>query len=158
MEIKQKAQEITTEHLGIDVSTKIEERIFTIRGKQVMIDKDLALLYGVETKQLNRAVKRNIERFPEDFMFQLTKEDCLRCQIGTLNPAQGQHLKYMPYAFTEYGIAMLSGVLRSDTAITANIRIMRAFADMRKIVSQSNEAFKRIETLEYNHLVMSQQL
>ena len=158
MEIKQKAQEITTEHLGIDVSTKIEERIFTIRGKQVMIDKDLALLYGVETKQLNRAVKRNIERFPEDFMFQLTKEDCLRCQFGTLNPAQGQHLKYMPYAFTEYGIAMLSGVLRSDTAITANIRIMRAFADMRKIVSQSNEAFKRIETLEYNHLVMSQQI
>lgn len=91
-------------------------------------------------------------------MFQLTKEDCLRCQFGTLNPAQGQHLKYMPYAFTEYGIAMLSGVLRSDTAITANIRIMRAFADMRKIVSQSNEAFKRIETLEYNHLVMSQQI
>ena len=158
MEIKQKAQEITTEHLGIDVSTKIEERIFTIRGKQVMIDKDLALLYGVETKQLNRAVKRNIERFPEDFMFQLTKEDCLRCQFGTLNPAQGQHLKYMPYAFTEYGIAMLSGGLRSDTAITANIRIMRAFADMRKIVSQSNDAFKRIETLEYNHLVMSQQI
>ena len=123
-----------------------------------MIDKDLALLYGVETKQLNRAVKRNIERFPDDFMFRLTKEECLRCQIGTLNHSQGQHLKYMPYAFTEYGIAMLSGILRSDTAIAANIRIMRAFADMRKIIPQSNEVFKRIETLEYNHLVMSQQI
>ena len=158
MSIKQKIEEITTRQSSIDVSTKIEERIFTVRGKQVMIDKDLALLYGVETKQLNRAVKRNIERFPDDFMFRLTKEECLRCQIGTLNHAQGQHLKYMPYAFTEYGIAMLSGILRSDTAIAANIRIMRAFADMRKIIPQSNEVFKRIETLEYNHLVMSQQI
>lgn len=77
----------------------ITEKIYQIRGVSVMIDKDLALLYGVQTKQLNRAVKRNIERFPEDFMFQLTKEECLRCQIGTLNTEQGQHLKYMPYAF-----------------------------------------------------------
>ena len=112
--------------------TRIDEQIYSVRGMQVMIDKDLAVLYGVETKQLNRAVKRNIERFPKDFMFQLTKEECLRCQIGTLNTKQGQHLKYLPYAFTEYGIAMLSGILRSETAITANIRIMRAFANMRK--------------------------
>ena len=158
MKTKQKTQGIADAQSEINVSTKIEERIFTVRGKQVMIDKDLALLYGVETKHLNRAVKRNIERFPNDFMFRLTKEDCLRCQFVTLNPAQGQHLKYIPYAFTEYGIAMLSGVLRSDTAIAANIRIMRAFADMRKFMPQSNEVFKRIETLEYNHLVMSQQI
>ena len=89
-----------------------------------MIDKDLAELYGVQTKQLNRAVKRNIERFPDDFMFQLSEEECSRCQIGTLNIKQGHNLKYRPYAFTEYEIAMLSGILRSETAIAANIRIM----------------------------------
>ena len=111
---------------------EIGERIYKVRGIQVMIDRDLAELYGVETKQLNRAVKRNIERFPEDFMFQLTKEECLRCQIGTLNTGQGQHMKYLPYAFTEYGIAMLSGILRSETAIAANIRIMRTFASISK--------------------------
>ena len=136
----------------------ITEKIYQIRGVSVMIDKDLALLYGVQTKQLNRAVKRNIERFPEDFMFQLTKEECLRCQFGTLNTEQGQHLKYMPYAFTEYGIAMLSGILRSETAIAANIRIMRAFADMRKLIRHTPEVFNRIETLEYHHLQMKQQL
>lgn len=97
--------------------TQIEERIFNIRGKQVMIDKDLALLYGVETKRLNEQVKRNIERFPEDFMFQLTLEECLRSQIATLNQAQGKHLKYLPFAFTENGIAMLSSVLRSERRI-----------------------------------------
>ena len=136
---------------------RIDERIYSVRGKQVMIDRDLAELYGVETKQLNRAVKRNIERFPDDFMFQLTKDECLRCQIGTLNPGQGQHIKYMPYAFTEYGIAMLSGILRSETAINANIRIMRAFANMRKIIA-GKDIFKRIETLEYHQLEMSQKL
>ena len=83
-------------HQNEDEKTRIDERIFNIRGVQIMIDKDLAALYGVETKQLNRAVKRNIERFPEDFMFQLTKEECLRCQIGTLNGKRGEHLKYMP--------------------------------------------------------------
>ena len=138
--------------------TRIDEQIYSVRGMQVMIDKDLAVLYGVETKQLNRAVKRNIERFPKDFMFQLTKEECLRCQIGTLNTKQGQHLKYLPYAFTEYGIAMLSGILRSETAITANIRIMRAFANMRKMVAYGNDVFKRIETLEYHHLEMAQKI
>ena len=136
----------------------ITEKIYQIRGVSVMTDKDLALLYGVQTKQLNRAVKRNIERFPEDFMFQLTKEECLRCQFGTLNTVQGQHLKYMPYAFTEYGIAMLSGILRSETAIAANIRIMRAFADMRKLIRHTPEIFNRIETLEYHHLQIKQQL
>ena len=95
-----------------------------------MIDKDLALLYGVETKRLNEQVKRNIERFPKDFMFQLTREECLRSQIATLNPTQGKHLKYLPYAFTENGIAMLSSVLRSETAIAVNIKIMRTFTQM----------------------------
>jgi len=145
-------------HQNEDEKTRIDERIFNIRGVQIMIDKDLAALYGVETKQLNRAVKRNIERFPEDFMFQLTKEECLRCQIGTLNPGQGQHMKYLPYAFTEYGIAMISGVLRSETAIAANIRIMRTFANMRKMIAHDNNVIRRIEILEYHHLEMNQRI
>ena len=137
---------------------EIGERIYKVRGIQVMIDRDLAELYGVETKQLNRAVKRNIERFPEDFMFQLTKEECLRCQIGTLNTGQGQHMKYLPYAFTEYGIAMLSGVLRSETAIAANIRIMRTFANMRKMIADDTDILSRIEVLEYNQLELNQKI
>lgn len=137
---------------------EIGERIYKVRGIQVMIDRDLAELYGVETKQLNRAVKRNIERFPEDFMFQLTKEECLRCQIGTLNTGQGQHMKYLPYAFTEYGIAMLSGVLRSETAIAANIRIMRTFANMRKMIADDTGILSRIEVLEYNQLELNQKI
>ena len=89
----------------------IQRRIMPVRGVQVMLDRDLAALYGVETRALNQAVRRNIGRFPEDFMFQLSKEDCLRSQIVTLNEARGKHLKYLPYAFTENGIAMLSSVL-----------------------------------------------
>ena len=104
------------------VVNNIEPLIKVIRGQQVMLDKDLAMLYGVEAKVLNQAVKRNVERFPDDFRFQLTKEECLRSQIVTLNEKQGQHLKYMPYAFTEQGVAMLSSVLRSQTAIEVNIR------------------------------------
>lgn len=135
--------------VAIELS-KIEERIFTIRGKQVMIDKDLALLYGVETKRLNEQVKRNIERFPEDFMFQLTMEECLRSQFATLNQAQGQHLKYLPYAFTENGIAMLSSVLRSETAIAVNIKIMRTFSQIRKSVYKDSNLSNRVELIEYN--------
>ena len=115
-----------------------------------MIDKDLALLYGVETKRLNEQVKRNIERFPEDFMFQLTMEECLRSQIATLNQAQGQHLKYLPYAFTENGIAMLSSVLRSETAIAVNIKIMRTFTQIRKSVYRNSNLSHRVELIEYN--------
>ena len=135
--------------VAIELS-KIEERIFTIRGKQVMIDKDLALLYGVETKRLNEQVKRNIERFPEDFMFQLTMEECLRSQFATLNQAQGQHLKYLPNAFTENGIAMLSSVLRSETAIAVNIKIMRTFSQIRKSVYKDSNLSNRVELIEYN--------
>ena len=149
--------EIVT-HLREAEKSNINESIYEIRGKQVMIDRDLAQLYGVETKQLNRAVKRNIERFPDDFMFQLTLDECSRCQIGTLNIKQGQNIKYLPYAFTEYGIAMLSGVLRSETAIVANIRIMRAFANMRRVIAHNNDILKRIETIEYHQLEMFQRM
>ena len=105
-----------------ELAGNIEPLIKVIRGQQVMLDKDLSMLYGVEAKVLNQAVKRNVERFPNDFRFQLTKEECLRSQIVTLNEKQGHHLKYMPYAFTEQGVAMLSSVLRSQTAIEVNIR------------------------------------
>ena len=99
-----------------------------------MLDRDLAEMYGVETRVLNQAVKRNIERFPDDFMFQITKEECLKSQIVILNTGRGKHLKYMPYVFTEMGVAMLSSVLRSGIAIQININIMRAFTAVRQMV------------------------
>lgn len=123
-----------------------------------MLDRDLAALYGIETKRLNEQVKRNIKRFPEDFMFQLTKEDCLRSQFATLNEGLGQHLKYMPYVFTENGVAMLSSILRTDTAIEANIRIMRAFTSMRHFLQNNAEVFMRLSTMEYHQLEMQQHL
>ena len=136
----------------------IEPLIKVIRGQQVMLDKDLAMLYGVEAKVLNQAVKRNVERFPDDFRFQLTKEECLRSQIVTLNEKQGQHLKYMPYAFTEQGVAMLSSVLRSQTAIEVNIQIMRVFVSMRHFMVNNASVFSRLETIEYHQLEMQQHL
>ena len=110
----------------------IEKRIFVIRERQVMLDEDLADLYGVETKRLIQQVKRNLKRFPGDFMFQLTKAETevLRSQIATSNDGRGGR-RYTPYVFTEQGVAMLSGVLRSDRAITVNIEIMRAFKSYR---------------------------
>jgi hypothetical protein len=150
MKSEQKTKDTAIKQSEIDVNTKIRERIFTVRGRQVMIGKDLALLYDVETKRLNEQVKRNIERFPEDFMFQLTIEECLRSQIATLNQAQGQHLKYLPYAFTENGIAMLSSVLRSETAIAVNIKIMRTFTQIRKSVYRNSNLSHRVELIEYN--------
>lgn len=125
----------------------IQSKIHKIRGQRVMLDRDLAEMYGVETRALNQAVKRNIDRFPEDFMFQLTKEECLRSQIVTLKTEQGKHLKYMPYVFTEMGVAMLSSVLRSPTAIQVNISIMRAFVAVRQMLSNPIETrVDRIET------------
>ena len=110
----------------MDELQNIQDHIYVIRGQRVMLDRDIAKAYGVETKVLNQAVKRNIKRFEgEDYMFQLTKEECLRSQIVTLNEAQGKHLKYMPYAFTMLGTAMLSSVLRSETAIQTNRAIMQ---------------------------------
>ena len=135
----------------------IESLIRVIRGKQVMLDRDLAELYEVETGQLNRQVKRNIERFPKDFMFQLTKEETeiLKCQIGISRWGGDRHC---PYAFTENGVAMLSSVLRSKAAIEANICIMRAFTSMRHFMMNNASVFSRLETIEYHQLEMQQHL
>ncbi len=125
----------------------IRNKIYEIRGQRVMLDRDLAELYGVETRVLNQSVKRNVNRFPEDFMFQLTKEECLRSQIVTLKEKRGHHIKYMPYVFTELGVSMLSSVLHSETAIEINIEIMRAFVAFRHITTlpDTSERFERIE-------------
>ncbi len=118
-----------------------------------MLDRDLAELYGVEVGQLNRQVKRNLERFPDDFMFQLTREDCSRCQIGILNGGRGSNIKYLPYAFTENGVAMLSSVLRSPKAIATNIQIMRAFNAMRKALASIAPLLARIEETDRRQIV-----
>lgn len=136
----------------LPATINIESLIYVVRDEQVMLDSDLAKLYDVETKVLNQAVKRNIQRFPPDFMFQLTKEECLRSQIVTLNKGQGHHLKYMPYAFTENGVAMLSSVLRSERAIEVNIRIMRAFTQMRNFIRKHGSLFQRLDRLEMKQL------
>ena len=168
----------------------IENLIHIVRGEQVMLDSDLAKLYGVETRVLNQAVKRNIERFPLDFMFQLNKDEAenLKVQIATTssrsqnvilkdnlgdlksqnltsNPRsqnatlkQGHNIKYLPYAFTENGVAMLSSVLRSKTAIEVNIRIMRAFTAMRSFLMSNAHIFQRLETVEHNYLLVNRHL
>ena len=136
----------------LPVENKVESLIRVIRGQQVMLDRDLAELYGVETKVLNQAVKRNLGRFPDDFRFQLTKEECSRSQIVTLNEGRGSNIKYLPYAFTEQGVAMLSGVLKSSTAVEVNIRIMRAFVSMRHFMANNAAIFQRLETIEFNQL------
>ena len=144
--------------MEIDIVTKdyadlesIKTRIYDIRGLKVMLDSDLAELYEVEVKYLKRQVNRNIERFPKDFMFELTHEeyDSLRCQIGTLKSGRGQHTKYLPYVFTEEGVAMLSGVLRSKTAIQVNINIMRAFVLIRQTVAAWQSTNLKVEQLSH---------
>ena len=131
-------------------SERIEKRIFAFRGQRVMLDTDLAELYRVTTKRLNEQVRRNIKRFPSDFMFQLTNEedDSLRSQIATLKGGRGQHRKYLPYAFTEQGVAMLSSVLNSDRAVQVNIEIMRAFVRLREMMSTHKDLARKLETLE----------
>ena len=126
----------------------IERRILLIRGHKVMLDAHLAEMYGVETKALKRAVRRNRDRFPIDFMFQLTKEeyDILRYQFGTLK--RGAHAKYAPFVFTEQGVAMLSTVLNSKAAIRVNIEIMRAFVRLREILSTHKDLARKLEELE----------
>lgn len=115
----------------------IQSKIYEIRGQKVMLDFDLADMYGTETKYLKRAVKSNIKRFPSDFMIELTKEewDSLRCKFCTLNSGRGKHPKYMPFAFTEHGVAQLSSVLNSDIAIEINIQIIRAFIAVRQMIA-----------------------
>ena len=162
---------------------QIECLILTIRDKQVILDRDLARLYGVETKRLNQQVQRNLERFPDDFMFQLSKEEFeslrsqfatsnnfsrsqiatldddsedLRSQFATSNGRGGQ--RYLPYAFTENGIAMLSSVLRSPMAIATNIHIMRAFNAMRHFIGSQAQVFQRLEVVERNQLALTTQV
>lgn len=161
-------QEITTTS-NIDLKSKI----YTIREQQIMLDSDLAELYGVESKRLNEQVKRNIERFPEKFRFQLSQEeyeklksqfvtlrtdDSLRSQFATLENQKGKHTKYLPYVFTEQGVSMLSAVLKSKTAIAISIKIMDSFVNMRKLISSNNfytEQLKNIEKRQLSYEIKS---
>jgi len=129
---------------------QIESRIFVIRGQKVMLDADLAELYGVETRRLNEQVSRNSERFPEDFMFQLTAEEyeSLRSQFATLKSGRGQHRKYMPYAFTEHGALMLGNVLKSERAVEVSLMVVRAFVHLRELVSGHKELSQKLNQLE----------
>ena len=194
LEMAKKNEIAKVETASIQPVEQIESLIITVRGKQVILDRDLARLYGVETKRLNEQVRRNIERFPEDFMFQLTKEEfenwksqfaisneeLLRSQIVTLEndnenmrsqfattygknmspqiattSPQRRPASALPYAFTENGIAMLSGVLRSPMAIATNIHIMRAFNAMRHFIGSHAQVFQRIENIEKNVLALN---
>jgi len=147
----------------MQIIQSIQNRIFEIRGERVMLDRDLAALYEVESKVLNQAVKRNGKRFPRDFMFRLTKEEFdglrsqietlahsnpLRSQIVTLKAGRGQHAKYLPYAFTEQGVAMLSGILNSGKAIQMNIAIMRVFVEIRRIVLQQMDLKTQLKEIK----------
>jgi hypothetical protein len=138
-----------TVSLELVAAPAIEKRIFVVRGRQVMLDEDLADLYGVETRVLVQQVKRNAKRFPGDFMFQLTsgEAEVLRSQIVISNEGRGGR-RYAPYVFTEQGIAMLSGVLRSDRAIAVNIEIMRTFVELRRVASSYAAIETRLEEIE----------
>jgi ORF6N domain-containing protein len=148
---------VRVEHSAMP-SERIERTIRLMRRQRVMVDADLAELYGVETKALNRAVRRNLSRFPADFMFQLTRDEseCLRGQIGTsslrsqiaTSKAGRGGRRYRPYAFTEQGVAMLSSVLRSQRAVRVNIEIMRAFVKLRELLATHKDLARRLEALE----------
>ena len=145
--------EQSTDIIPVIADTKdIKSLIYVVRGQQVMLDSDLAMLYQVETKVFNQAVSRNIERFPENFRFQLTKEEfeALRSQIATSNGRGGR--RYRPYMFTEQGLAMLSGVLRSDVAIQVSIRIMNTFVEMRRFIANNALLFEKVSDIELKQL------
>lgn len=151
-----KAQEEPTA-IALESETDIRDLIYTVRGVQVMLDSDLAKLYGVETKRLNEAVTRNIERFPERFCFRLSsgEVDDLRSQIATLHPELGKQdswWRYMPRVFTEQGVSMLSAVLRSKTAIDVSIRVMDAFVEMRHFIASNAAMFEQIRAVELRQL------
>lgn len=131
----------------------IEQKILLIRGHKVILDSELAALYGVETKKLIQAVKRNLDRFPTDFMFPLENQDVavLRSQIVTLKTGRGEHRKYAPYAFTEQGVAMLSSVLHSPRAIQVNIEIMRAFVKLRQLLMSHKDLAEKLDKMEKNY-------
>ena len=144
----------------MEIIQSIQHRIYKLRGERVMLDRDLAILYEIETKSLNLSVKRNIKRFPTDFMFQLTKEEfeSLRLQIETSenNPLRLQietskgrgGTRYLPYAFTEQGVAMLSGIINSDKAINMNIAIMRAFVDVRRLLLKQTDLKEQLKEIK----------
>jgi phage regulator Rha-like protein len=143
---------------------RIISQIYFIRGEKVMFDRDLAELYGVETKVLNQSIKRNIDRFPKDFMFQLNEKETtafssfqngilnnsnsLRSQIVTLKKGRGQHLKYAPYVFTEQGVAMLSAILKSKKAVAVSIQVVRTFVRLREILSTHKQLREKVELME----------
>lgn len=172
LRINIKIMEKTKNNLAVYKSDAIQRKIYTIRDNQVMLDSDLAVFYGVETKVLNQAVKRNKGRFPVDFMFQLNEGewDSLRYQNGTLNgeslrsqnvtlkEERGRHRKYNPYVFTEQGVAMLSGVLKSKTAVKMSIQIISAFVAMRKFLTANAGVFQRLDTLEFKQLESDKKL
>jgi len=141
------------DELSVVASTEIEKMIMPIRGKQVILDRDLASLYGESTGRLNEQVKRNIKRFPEDFMFQLTKEEFKnwKSQFAISNSIT-MGARKLPFAFTENGIAMLSGILKSETAIEVNIKIMRAFTAMRHFLVNNAQIFQRLSNIEYHQI------
>jgi len=129
----------------------IKDLIYTVRGKQVMLDSDVARFFNYQTKDLNRNVKNNIERFPEYYCFQLTEEEykSLRCKNFTLNKGRGKHRKYMPFVFTEHGITMLAGLLKSETAVNASIKIVNSFIEMRKFINTNGQLFYEINNIKY---------
>ena len=144
----------------IQTLDNIRSLVYSIRGHKVMLDSDLARLYGVETRVLNQAVKRNIERFPEDFMLEITRDEyhSLRSQFVTLETGRGKHSKYMPFAFTEQGVAMLSSVLKSKRAIDVNIAIMRAFVQLRQLGSQYEELARLVAKIDKRSIRNSQDI
>ena len=137
--------------------TQVENRIFTIRGEQVIMDSDLAKLYGTVTKRFNEQIQRNIQRFPPTFMFQLSSEEwaSLRSQFATIN-GRGHHRKYLPYVFTEHGVIMAAAVLKSEIADRASVKVVEAFVAMRRFLSANAQVFQRLETIEYKLLESDQ--
>ena len=145
------------EELELELATieEIQNNIYTIRDKQVMLDSDVARYFEYTTKDLNRNVRNNIERFPEYYCFQLTEEEykSLRCKNFTLNKnGRGQHRKYLPYVFTEYGITMLAGLLKSEVAVSASIKIVNSFIEMRRFLKENGQVFERLTSVEYKLL------
>lgn len=148
--------EVKNSIIPSDVTNEdIKNLIYTIRGRQVMLDSDVAMLYHYDTKNINKAMKRNIERFPKDFCFQLTKEELNQMWFHfgtTFENAKYRSEKYLPYVYTEQGISMLAGILKNETAIQVSINIMRAFVEMRKFISANGQVFERLTNVEYKLL------
>lgn len=144
------SESVRTATVGLAPVEDIDRRIVVLRGRRVMLDADLAALYGVPTKRFNEQVRRNLGRFPPDFMFQLTNQDvvALRSQIATLASGPGQHTKYRPHAFTEHGAIMVATVLNSARAVEMSVYVVRAFVRMREVISRNREIAKKLAELE----------